>query len=52
MPPTGSDTGNRNFDMVVYWRHIRQEQHFPTLAGNEVLNEFQLKLKPMSNAVP
>ncbi|QLE40050.1 hypothetical protein FD723_05990 [Nostoc sp. C052] len=27
------------------------EQHFPTLAGNEVLKEFQLKLTPMYNCV-
>ncbi|QFS47918.1 hypothetical protein GXM_05410 [Nostoc sphaeroides CCNUC1] len=26
--------------------------HFPTLAGNEVLQEFYFKLTPMSNAVP
>ncbi|MEH1768097.1 hypothetical protein [Nostoc sp.] len=28
------------------------ELHFPTLAGNEVLKEFQLKLTPMSIAMP
>ncbi|MHC5775919.1 hypothetical protein [Nostoc sp.] len=33
-------------------RQSRQEQHFQPLAGNEILNEFGLKLTPMSIAVP
>ncbi|MEH2379579.1 MAG: hypothetical protein V7K27_11960 [Nostoc sp.] len=37
---------------LSYWRQSHQDLHFQPEAGNEILNQFHLKLTPMSIAKP